>query len=185
MTTTKRIVYKLRLDGQFLAIENHEDETEIFGFSDEYTQPVCFDTQEEALAAICTNFFFHHGLGSISRSDSAKDRLAKIEIVKCTLVEKQEIVRPEVYVPTNIEIHNWYVTAKGDDGLRFYLNSQLGGFEKTFSKGCIYDDDGCELADTYDRIKGYNDWVKAGKPVKSSHFERITKAREVATKRKV
>ena len=176
-TTT---VYKLRLDGDFLGFEEHGDGTEILrvcGYDDEVH--ASFKNQEDAVRVICDAFYFHHGVGSISEDASAGERLAKIELVKLTVVEEEEVIKPEIYIPTNIEIHKYYVFGRADTGLAMYLKSQVPNWEEHQSPwNHYYDDDGYEFAGYYDRIKDYNGWVAAGKPTKPSRDKWVIQTRE-------
>ena len=176
--------YRLKLDDDFLSFEDHGD-CYILCPTDRYDSiPASFKTEEGAIATICDDFYFHHGYGSIRDNSSAKERLEKIQIIKVVTTVEEEPVRVNLYVPTNIEIHNWYVAAKGDTGLRIYLKSQCPGWEEldSYRRKQFFDDDGYEFACHYDRIKGYNDWVAAGKPTLPSKSERIAKFREEAAK---
>lgn len=167
------IVYALKLDDMFLSFREHGDNTAIFYLDDD--EPAMFETQEDAIRCICDDFYYHHGVGSITDKDTAKERLQKIKLVKIQRIEEE--IKADVYIPTNIEIHEWYILARGDDGLQFYLKSQMPDWESrqnSFSR--FYDDDGYEFAGgDYWRIKGYNEWVAAGKPVKKPRSARIAK----------
>lgn len=174
----EKVVYKLRLDGNFLGFEEHGDYTQILRVYEYDDDPVaCFDKQEDAIRAICDAFYFHHGVGSIPEDASAKERLAKIEIVKVLVVEEEEVIKPEIYVPTNIEIHKWYVFGKADAGLAMYLKSEVPNWQDSWNPKSFYDDDGYEMVGVYDRIKEYNEWVAAGKPVKPSRDKWVLAAR--------
>lgn len=167
------IKYRLRYAGEFLHWCNSYDYCKL-GQNSGYGEIAEFDTIKEATMALCnTTYFLHPDIPALV-GKTAKERLEMVEIVKTIQTLEFEGAERDFYLPTNLEIVQFYILAKGDTGLVHYLKSA-----QPFLAGCnTYEDGGYEFASMPGRLGEYTAWVKAGKPIneKKAKFPKVQEA---------